>query len=102
MFVPLILSKCLWGLGKEIYNNEKPTKAQKTQSTRKEKVGGFCISTNRKSSESSDIQARVCITKGVGAMKARVRLVFHCSCCPMAQEGQCSQQQFCIVCVCVA
>lgn len=40
MFVPLILSKCLWGLEKEIYNKEKPTKAQKTQSTRKEKVGG--------------------------------------------------------------
>lgn len=44
MFVPLILSKCLWGLGKEIYNKEKPTKAQKTQSTRKEKVGGVFAS----------------------------------------------------------
>lgn len=41
------------------------------------------------------------MAKDIGAVKARVKLVFHSSCCPVAQEGQCSQQQFSIVCVCV-
>lgn len=34
------------------------------------------------------------MTKGIGAVKAGVKLVFHSSHCPVAQEGQRSQQHF--------
>lgn len=78
-----------------------PPKLKKPKPWSRRKCGGFYISKNHKSRKNSDIQIRVCMTKGIGAVKARVELVFHSSYCPVAQEGQCSQQQCSIVCVCV-
>lgn len=75
---------CLWGLGKKICNKEKPSKAHKTQTVIKERnCGGFYISMNHKSSKSSDIQIRVCMTTGIGAVKAGVELVFCSGYCPV-------------------
>lgn len=93
----------LLGFRKKVYNKEKRSKAHKTQTMIKErKCGGFYKSVNHKSSKSSDIQIRFCMTKGIGAVKAGVELVFHSGYCPVAQEGQCWQQQCSIGCVCVA
>lgn len=52
------------------------------------------MSPNHKNRKNSDVQVRVCMTKGIGAVKARVKLVFHSSYCPVAQEGLFSFSMF--------